>query len=162
EVVPGSYLLRASLGTESAAEMPVTVSRGDVTLPDLALAPAVDVPYNVRVTGAPDGVEVSCLVSAWTAGHPLVNARVMLNRAQNRVSDLLPGSHRLVMSCGNGYITSALWGSQDLLANPEIVIQPGATPQPIEIVAHAGGGSIEGKLTGVKQSSDALAILLVP
>jgi hypothetical protein len=54
-----------------------------------------------------------------------------------------------------------MFGTNDLLSNPAIIIPPGGTPPPIEIAMKPGGGTIHGKLA-VKSAAHQGAVLAVP
>jgi hypothetical protein len=189
DVVPGSYILRATQGTETRSEAPIHVSNSDVAAANLNLVPAVDLPYQVRVVGIPadledpetgkpikiepDQLQAMCSIEVWSGGQPITQSQRVPRQVKNpdssagsepqtKLAGLLPGSYNLTIACGASYVTSALWGSQDLLANPEITIQPGAAPPPVEIVAHLGGGSVQGKLVLKSQPTEPPGILLVP
>jgi hypothetical protein len=54
-----------------------------------------------------------------------------------------------------------VWGSQDVLANPMLVVQPGAQPPPIEILAAHGGGTVSGTVSAEAKLPGA-GVLLVP
>jgi hypothetical protein len=77
------------------------------------------------------------------------------------VPNVFWGQYRVRMECQSGHIVSALSGSSDLLSNPEISLQPGVAPPPIEIGLKLGGGEIHGKLE-IHDAPVATGVLLVP
>ena len=77
--------------------------------------------------------------------------------------DVLPGSYRLAFYCSAGYVTSAVWGETDLLANPTFSIQPGAALAPIEVGARFSGSSLSGEMKLAESSTGKPpGVLLVP
>jgi hypothetical protein len=136
DAVAGSYTLRATQSTE-VAEVPVKVAGSDVNGLQVALAPAVDLRVTTKFVGTPS-VEVAeaaarnglgmCSVSL----HPLTRrsaASYFSNGqrdAQHRpagrsgeltIAGVLPGTYRVSANCANGYPSSGLFGSQDVLAS---------------------------------------------
>jgi hypothetical protein len=66
------------------------------------------------------------------------------------------------IECFDGYARSATWGTQDLFANPTIMVPP-AAPPPIEIAATRGGAEFTANLK-VRESNSAKTpfVVLVP
>jgi hypothetical protein len=77
------------------------------------------------------------------------------------IPNVFAGPYRVEFLCSGGYVTSAMFGTSDLLSNPAIMIPPGGTPPPIEVAMKPGGGTIHGKLA-VKSETHRGAILAVP
>lgn len=174
DVPSGRYTLRATIGMEARGETAVNVQGEDAN--DISIALAEPVTVTTRVVGpAPDLGNIS--------GEPGSNLRMPARRFCNvnfrepgtesqigftAVSGEDPefpsnrvfaGQYRLSFSCPGGYVVSAVWGSSDLLANPEITIQPGQPPPPIEINMKAGG-SLRVKLA--IPLAQGTGVLLVP
>ncbi len=183
DVVPGSYVLRAEQGREMFGEAPVTVGYTDVNGLIIPMAGAVDIPYSVRITGAQKDVKGPDQDPNFSADdEPDTDCSVRLHSGQlrtglierpaqthgprkpNMIYSVSPGSYTVLIQCGGAYVTSATAGTQDLLANSSLTIQPGAVPPPIEVVAQRGGGSVSGKL-GLNNPStpqQPAGVLLVP
>jgi hypothetical protein len=62
------------------------------------------------------------------------------------------------LQCFNAYVRSALYGSQDLMANPEVTVAPGGAVS-IDILATNGSGTLTGR---IENAGDNPWILLVP
>ncbi len=77
------------------------------------------------------------------------------------IGDVLPGIYSIRVQCYNGYPTSVLSGGVDLLANPNLVIQPGASPAPIEVQVKPGGGTLQGEFA-VRPLPKNPGVLLLP
>ncbi len=186
DVVAGVYVLRADQGTMSG-EVAVNVAGADAENAVLTLYPAADIPVTVRFTNpvaqAPakpakrrvaddddDGDEDSevrsdqCMVylSAISLDGSARPARTVVMQ-DGVLHDVMAGKHRVSIQCFDGYVRSALAGTQDLLANPVINVLPGATAPPIEILATHGGGKLTTKLdTSIQSGFANLQILLMP
>jgi hypothetical protein len=174
-VPAGTYTLRVTQGQRGRGEATVVVKNGDVNGVSVALAPAVTVTGTVRLIGAGPGenrslpdmalggvanCHVSLVPSVRETGvlrHPAVPAQ----DGAFGIAGVLPGPHRLLVLCQNGYVVSAVSGGTDLLANPEIVVAPGVAAPPIEIAVRAGGGSLSGRLA-VSGAAPGMGVLLVP
>jgi len=156
EVLNGSYMLRATQGSEAVAEMPLIVNGSDVDGLRLTLQGPVDIPVNVRILGQPETPQARAAVRSpdgnlqvWgfctltlhgAASEP---SRVRSAKGQ---SSALPGHYRVGVPCFNSYVVSATIGTSDLLTNPWITVSPGSPPGIIEIVARHGGGTIAGAI----------------
>jgi protocatechuate 3,4-dioxygenase beta subunit len=176
DVVPGSYILRARLA-HGSAEAAVNVGNSDVNGVPLALAPDVDVKVSVLLTNAQmDAPFAGGLSQGRGSGfcevrlHP-VGARSGMTYTASEDGEsggfafrgVMPGAYLVSPTCYGCYARSAMSGSQDLLANPVLTIQPGTAPPPIEIVATSGGGTIRGLVSADSSSSPVGAcVLLVP
>lgn len=181
DVVPGSYILRAMQGNMTG-EVAVTVAGSDTENAVLALYPPVDIPVTVRFTNpaasaAPalailqsddgDGDAAPPPECAVSLDAPQMNGAVgPAKRVVARdgvLPNVLAGSQRISIQCFDGYVRSALEGTQDLLADPVITILPGASPPPMEILATHGGGALTAKLdSGILTGPASLQVLLVP
>jgi len=159
DVVPGSYTLHVTQA-KSVADVPVTVSDSDLTGVRVTLAQGVAVPIRSNFSGGEDDGR-----ACWARLHDSSGQQTLLGAprpfypGEPAIEGVLPGKYHVVLVCSGGYVHSAVFGSQDLLANPEIAILPGAQPPPIEIQASSGGGSVSGTLAG---ANDGAAVLLVP
>jgi uncharacterized protein (DUF2141 family) len=89
------------------------------------------------------------------------NATDVQENGSFTIADVLPGVYAVRIQCFGGYPTSALAGGVDLLANPTLLIQPGAPPPPIEIQLKPGGGTLSGELK-VQPLPQTTGVLLVP
>ncbi len=169
-IPPGQYTLRAQ-AQHSWGEALVTVAGRDVNGVSIDLAPLAPLMGTVRLAGegiqAPGGRQpqlpncsVSLLGLGAEGGRGLGAPNIQGDRDFS-IDDVSPGQYRVGIQVPNGYVVSAVYGGSDLLANPEIVVQPGVPPPPIEIVIGSGGGSIHGKLTADAALSG-LGVLLVP
>ncbi|HVO99627.1 MAG TPA: carboxypeptidase-like regulatory domain-containing protein [Bryobacteraceae bacterium] len=115
-------------------------------------------------------IPVDCNVALHERGggsHSVASQRIRARAAQEEengafsIADVLPGTYRVRVQCSGGYPMSVLSGGVDLLANPELIVPPGAVPPPIEVQAKAGGGTLHGTLD-VEQASQGAGLLLVP
>ena len=77
------------------------------------------------------------------------------------IADVLPGVYRVSVQCTGGYPTSVLSGGVDLLVNPNLMVQPGVAPAPIEIALKPGGGTLNGELA-IHPVPKSAGVLLVP
>ena len=174
-VASGSYILRATQD-EAGAEFPVSVSGVDVNGVTLSLAGGVEVKGAIRVMNRPPGdtpsdgplrrgIRSGCMVNLYPAHGR--SGQTYRSRAgegdQISVPGVMPGLYRVNPQCFGAYVQSVSSGTQDLLANPLLMVPPGEAPPPIEVVAKHGGGRIHGEVASgptVKQSH--IDVLLVP
>ncbi|HEY1494928.1 MAG TPA: carboxypeptidase-like regulatory domain-containing protein, partial [Candidatus Solibacter sp.] len=158
EVVPGSYLLRATQGVrtkpQSRGEIPVQVTGADMSGVVVELVPGVKVSGVVHVpaTTAPEsplgmrrrfgGVASVVLepLDGVERGMPL-NARAD-GQGQFAIEDVTAGRYRLRVMPFGGYVVSAVSGTSDLL-HGELVVSAGAAPETIEINLRDDGGSVK-------------------
>lgn len=176
-VTPGSYVLHATQDNCSG-DVAVSMEASDLAGVALVLNPAVDLKIVTRVTNPlpPDAPEnhafgarfqgASCTVllraTDGLAEERPIGARALPN-GQGAISGVIPGHYRSVVTCFGGYAQSAMWGTQDLLANPLMSVAPGSDTQPIEIVARRGGGTITGSLAeGLTGKPGLIMVLAVP
>ena len=174
-VAPGSYILRATQD-QTSGEVAVSVGGSDVNAGSLTLSPAVDMEMSVRTIGAPPDTAseegfpvfftgVVCTTTLHPAGGrsgPPSFARSGQDGAL-AVRGVVPGAYRVGVNCSGGYPQTMISGGHDLLADPIVAVQPGVAPPALEIVAHYGGGTIQGTvLVDSSPKSDSIWVLLVP
>jgi protocatechuate 3,4-dioxygenase beta subunit len=176
-VPPGDYILTA-VGQMARGEMSVRVPESGINGLSMPLWPAVTVTGTVHSVGpapvaskkataddndAEDGpVEPDCRVSLRAPGGQVSPGLPSLPQAKTfSITNVFPGPYRVEFWCTGGYVTSAMFGTNDLLSNPAITIQPGGTPPPIEIAMKPGGGTIHAKLAA-KSARQRGAVLAVP
>jgi hypothetical protein len=150
DVVPGSYLLRATQrdGKKySIAEVPLTVTAGAVQDVRLLLAQGVDVPVNLPISS--DVRSRSFITLSLTPVTPIeggtYNAFAMMETPPV-FKRVVPGRYRFGIDNSTVCVQSVTAGSQNLLLEPEILVQSGVPPAPIDIVVSELCGSIEAKL----------------
>jgi hypothetical protein len=77
------------------------------------------------------------------------------------IAGVFAGQYRLHVQCRSEYVLSAVSGGADLLSNPEIALEAGVQPAPIEITVKAGGGALRGRVQ-VSGAPPGTGVLLVP
>jgi hypothetical protein len=184
DVVAGSYILRAKQQGKTG-EVAVRVADADTAPVALTLYPDVEIPVHVRYTNtvaappmrAPvdaggdfvagdfaggdvigEGMAGGCMVSLGSADGSSMD---MSEQMSLKLTNVTVGTHRVLFQCFGGYVRSALWGNQDLLADPVLRIGPDSAPPAIEITATHGGGILKGR-AGASVPAGGLGILLVP
>ncbi|HYL77008.1 MAG TPA: carboxypeptidase-like regulatory domain-containing protein [Bryobacteraceae bacterium] len=188
DVVPGSYTVRATQG-ETRAEATVSVAGGDVNGLAMRLSAGVDIPIRIHVTNPPAAnrpresqvavpsynrlaMNRFCNVSLHppgrsggrtfsSVGTPAAAPAGQAGGDQS-IAGVLPGTYRVVVQCFGGYAQSAAYGTQDLLVNPMLTVQPGVDPASIDIVATQGGGTIIGTVAIESGKTSRITVLLVP
>ena len=174
DVLPGSYLLRATQDQNSAS-LPLSVPAANVDGLSLVLNPPVGITGQVRFANAPPPLPQDApldrapdrAIFCMTSLHPPPGATGPQYQSQLRDSgelvleNVIPGAYRFAVECYGGYIQSAMSGTQDLLANPILNVQSGEAPPAIDILAAHGGGSIQGTITDVP-AGDSIQVLAVP
>jgi uncharacterized protein (DUF2141 family) len=183
DVLAGSYTVRVTQG-ETSAEVPITVGHGDVNGFAVQLSPAVNILIHRQLTNPSKEPESGASVAqrfltgfcsvflhppGLRAGPSYTGQPGSSSAAYRRgpdelvLSGVLPGTYAAVIRCYGGYARSVTFGTQELLANPVLTIQPGTVPPPMEIMVTRGGGTILGTLEieGGKKDT-AISILLVP
>jgi hypothetical protein len=176
-VTPGSYVLRATQGQKTRAEVAVAVNGNDVDNVSLALAPAVTVMVLVHSLGSPPGPPEQEIQVFRRRGQSSGFCQVRLHSSERNagvvmaqpngatgesvIENVLPGAYRVALQCNGGYPASATTGNQDLLINPNLTIPAGAVPAPIEISLKLGGGALTGKLV-LNPMPERAQILLLP
>jgi hypothetical protein len=162
---PGDYILTAAQGQLARGEVPVHVADGGVNELTVAMWPPVTLTGTVHDIGPPDsnkkpaaddddvggrfGFRPGCQVNLHDASQGDRSMIGAIDTAPQSgdaisISGVFPGQYRVGIACNGGYVTSAMYGTVDLLTNPRIAIQPGATPPPLEIAFKPGGGAIHG------------------
>jgi hypothetical protein len=174
-VIAGEYILHATQD-ETSADVAVNMMGADLNGVSLALVPGIDLKVitlvaNPAADNAPDGsafgrfAGTSCMVTL----HP-VDGRSSQPSVRSRagvigvtIHGVTAGLYRAVASCHGGYARSIMWGTQDLLANPVLSVTAGSEPEPIQIAAVRGGGTISGRLAmETPEKVDSVAVLIVP
>jgi hypothetical protein len=126
----------------------------------MTLEPPVDVPVNLRFTNEAKTVETIEGPQMMGGCSPLLrgaDGASMIAPPGKSITGVPVGRYRLIVQCFNAWVRSATYGSQDVVANPEFMITPGAT---LDIVAAYGSGTVSGTL---ESPGDKLAwILFVP
>jgi hypothetical protein len=186
DAVSGAYILRAAQGNMTG-EVAVNVAGADTENAVLALNPAVDIPVTVRFTNPvaqaparaakrlhpagddddddvaehPSDCNVFLTAEHRNGGAGAMNSAVFVQNGM--LHNVVAGKQRVSIQCFDGYVRSALAGTQNLLADPVITILPAASPPPIEILATHGGGTLTAKLDGsILRGPTGLQVLLVP
>jgi hypothetical protein len=174
-VPSGRYTLRVTQGQRARGETVLTVKDGDASGVRVALVPAVTVSGTVHSMGAaperagslPDislaGVApcfVSLLAAAPETGVFSRPAGLGQDGAFS-IAGVFAGQYRLHVQCRSEYVLSAVSGGADLLSNPEIALEAGVQPAPIEITVKAGGGALRGRVQ-VSGAPPGTGVLLVP
>jgi hypothetical protein len=87
----------------------------------------------------------------------------ILGSAQSDFSipSVFAGKYDVELNCQGGYVSSAVFGTSDLLTEHTITVVAGTSPPPIEITMKSGGGSLHGTLT-CATAKVGCAVLLVP
>lgn len=174
DVLPGNYLLRVSQPGASGSggtlgEAPVTVGARDLQDVAMTLSPGstvrASIPQPTPLERTDGHVDLrSCQVRLATASAPHALRTLVGADASVTLKDVAAGVYEVVVECLGGYPTSVQAGTQDLLANPRLVVQPGVDPPTIQVSATAGGGMIDG--TVKTESKDwrgaQIGVLVVP
>jgi len=172
DVPAGHYTLRATMGTLARGETAVDVQGQDADDISITLLGAVVVTAGV-VGPDPDSGSAtgesgpktgtrsprSCNVSL---GEPEREPEVVLMAGsfaneESFSGSVFAGQYRVSIRCTGGYVVSAVSGGSDLLANPEITVQPGQPPIEINMKP---GGSLRVKMT--MPAAFGTGVLLVP
>jgi hypothetical protein len=172
EVVPGSYLLRATQGEgtkqQVRGEIPVQVSRADISGVMVELVPGVKVSGVVHVPAA-SGPESPLGARGRRRGTATVQMEPLDEeqgeepmeasadaQGQFAIEGVAAGRYRLRVTPFGGYVASAVSGTRDLL-HGELVVGAGAAPEPIEVNVRNDGGSVT-----VTTEGNQGALLLAP
>jgi hypothetical protein len=164
-VPPGDYILTAVEGQVARGELPVHVVEGGLSGLTVPLWPAVTVTGTVHNIGPAPGPAQKKPVPDDLEDFdstPEPGCQVTLRAPDGQrgpgprdptapagtfsISNIFVGHYRVEFWCTGGYITSATYGTNDLLSNPAITIEPGGTPPPIEIAMRPGGGTIHANI----------------
>lgn len=174
DVVDGSYLLRATQDQNSGT-VAVNVNGIDLNGISLTLFPPVDVKGSIRYTNPAQAPAVStgairrgrrsaCNITLHPVGRragPQYNSQEG-ESGEFTVKQVIPDSYRIGVRCGGAYAVSVMSGSQDLLAQPTLLVPPGAGPPPIEVAATFGGGTIQGTVSAGEKGGRRTDVLVVP
>ena len=167
DVVPGSYLLRATQG-DTIAEQEVVVKDNHLRGVTLAAAAPVEVEVvgqlvDARETGLSRIGVPGCAVSLRPIGRFSGSAPSLSGRpsARSKIAGVRPGRYRVIFNCVNGYVRSAVAGLQDLLADPVLTITSGAAPPAIEMVSSGKSGTISVTVDAVGPG-ERVGVLLIP
>ncbi len=164
-VSPGTYTLRVTQD-KAIAELPLNMPNSDLEGVAMTLEPPVDVPVNIRFTNEPEKIEVRgrqiqlpavCTISLRSPDDDTDDP--IYNPKSNNIPGVVPGRYRVVSQCAGAYVRSILYGSQDLLSNPDVQIASGSST-PIEISATYGPGSLTGDVAG--SVSPQVSLILIP
>jgi hypothetical protein len=173
DVVPGTYLLRASQGkgeAEIRGEQQVQVGHTDVDGLVVELLPGVKVTGVVRggqlLNARGRTVNPQCEVSiipAETDGDP----DSMLTASSEAdgtftIGGVHPGCYRIHVETYARYVASLTAGKQDLLHGADLVVRPGTPPEALEIVLSPGGGSVVGTIEESEKEGDDSEVVLAP
>lgn len=170
DVVPGTYLLRASQGkgeTEIRGERQVQVGRADVDGLVVELAPGVKVTGVVR-SGQVENAEgrTSGTVSLFSAekdGDLGPHFQEFFKEdGKFTINGVHPGRYRVQVQAYGAYVASLVSGTQDLSKGAELVVGPGTPPEPLEVVLRNDGGSIAGTIGESAKVADGVGVLLAP
>ncbi len=171
DVVPGTYLLRASQGkgeTEIRGEHQVEVGRADIDGLAVPLTPGV------KVTGVVHGAQVAigsaqtlvtrCSVSLVPLegdGNPASSARAF-SAADGTfaTTGVHPGRYRVEVQTFDGYVASLTSGTRDLSDGSELVIGPGSSPEPLEVVLRSDGGTVTGSIDESVRATNGVGVLM--
>lgn len=160
DVVPGSYILRATQGG-TRGEVPVNITHGDVDGLFLPLAAPVDIKVITHFANLPPkqeglsdlatqmGIVANCMVSLRPTGNTSLRDRDLssnrnVNGNETLIGGVFPGTYRVETQCFGAYPKTVLSGNNDLLVNPILTLAQEMEPAPIEITALHGGGDIHG------------------
>ncbi|HYA16369.1 MAG TPA: carboxypeptidase-like regulatory domain-containing protein [Bryobacteraceae bacterium] len=173
DVVSGSYILRATQG-DNSGEVAVNIAGADAANVALTLYPRIDIPVTTHFLDAapanvphpqddPDDFEPGAMQDVCNVWLNSDRRPVPLFTENGALHKVQAGQYRVSLNCLGGYVRSALAGTQDLLLNPNVTIEQGASFPPIEILAVHGGGNVTASLpanlfSNVRQ----IAVLLVP
>jgi hypothetical protein len=164
DVVPGAYVLEASqAGALLRGEVEIAVADRDVTGVSLVLSPPPEVHGTVEATGVsadgnvPKSINISALPKA--SDRP-VSGNTTTSRADGSFTlRLFPGIYDIDPVLSGYYVASIRAGDTDVLADG-LPVGPQGAPD-IKIVISPGGGTLEGVVTDLPQSSTAGASVLV-
>jgi len=174
DVISGSYVLRVQQG-QTRGEVPIAVNGGDVNDISVTLSPPVSLQISERILGSvpeqpndsdePRMGVPTCNISLHGSGpeQSLIGPAMPSNGSggDQIIQNVFAGQYRVDVSCFGGYPLSIQSGGTDLFANPDITIQPGVAPPPIEISLKAGGGALIGHLEVDPRPAN-LGALIVP
>ena len=165
DVVPGSYLLRASQGAGDGrmlGERQVQVESADVEGLTVELWRGAEIAGTVQTVGTPSDQPRFCTVNLMPmdgedAGGSV--SAVVDPAGRLAVKPVLPGRYQVSIQAWPGYVQSAVSGTLDLVHGGVLTVGPGSVPQPIEIVVNNDGGKIAGT---VDAPAGVPSVLIVP
>ena len=162
-VSPGTYVLRATQD-KSIAELPLSMPASDLSGVNMALESPVSVAVNQHFTNAPPVKDYQGFSSPMPGGCTISlrsadGGQDSVYFSGRPVADVRPGRYRAVPQCYGAYVRSVLFGSQDLLANPELRVAPGTTTS-IEITATHDVGTLTGDV--VSSTATQVSLILIP
>jgi len=166
DVVPGTYLLRASQGTGETTrrgQREVQVGAAGIDGLALDLAPGIEISGNVQGMVVTAGVRrLGCMVSL-TAGDGDDIRGGASGRCDGdgkiKIENVLAGSYLVTVRPFAGYVASMTSGNVDLLHGGKLIVSAGAAPAPIEVVIRNDGGSVHAT---APTSEGNRTVLLVP
>lgn len=173
DVLPGAYILRASQPGSGGsggrlAETHITVGARDVQDAALTLYPGATVratvPQPTPIDRGDGHADVrSCQVRLLPETPPILLRTLVGAESSVELGDVAAGTYEVIVECFGGYPSSVQAGTQDMLANPRLVIQPGVDPPTIQVAAAPGGGMIDGTVkTDSPDWRAPIGVLVVP
>jgi Carboxypeptidase regulatory-like domain len=173
DVVPGTYLLRASQGegeTETRGERHVQVGRADVD------GLVVELVAGVTVTGVVRSGQVDvrrgrtfpprCDVILFPAETEGNSDSALIGSSDEdgkfTIDGVHTGHYRVHVQAFGGYVASLVSGTTDLSKGAELVIGPGTPPEPLEVVLRSDGGSIAGTIDESAKLANGAWVVLAP
>jgi hypothetical protein len=161
DVVPGTYLVRATQGTgdaERRGEREIVVTNGDLQGVTLSLAAPVAVTAAFRLIRPQPERRFYCGFSLQPTDGPADGGFGAMDGNQATVTGIFPGRYHVVLRGCAGTVVSMLAGNENLLPDRDLVVAPGMPPRTLEIVLDTDGGKISGKAA----APDATSVLLLP
>jgi hypothetical protein len=173
DVVPGTYLLRASQGKgerEIRGEQQVQVGHTDVDGLAVELLPGVKVTVVVRgaqmVNYRGRTSRARCDVTLSPAENDGDAPGTLGGFSGDDGTFTFPGVHagnyRVQVGACSSYVASLMSGSQDLSGGGKLVIEQGVPPEPLEVVLGNDGGTIAGTIDESANAMDGVWVLLAP
>jgi hypothetical protein len=172
DVVPGSYILRASQGkgeAEIRGEIPVQINRTDLDGLVVELQPGVTVAGEVRGLQEVDDpirpfLRRGCSISLRTLDADPSTPLSVITDGDGKFAfnGVHPGRYQVQVNLHSGYAASVSSGTTDLTHGAELLVASGVPPHPIEIVARYDGAAIEGTVDQSLGISRGANVLLVP
>ena len=173
DVVPGEYsLFVTAMGNSNQAmhgETPVAVNNADLKGVSVQLFPAssllVGIGYQDGAAGANAARPPGELKLIPRAQGPFANMRSLpLTQTANgfeTTRNISPGAYRVeFLPSGNWYVADIRSGGTDL-RNHDLVITPGAAPEPVQITLAGNGATITGSVKGADGLSG-ISVLAIP
>jgi len=175
DVVPGVYKLRVAQ-EKHVALAPLSVKAQDVENLAVRLSPPLEIAGISRATNTrPESAAFEELAPRFRNQAPcrpqLTPANAQLPETINAQSTeqgtftftgVPLGVYSLDIHCFGAYVHSAMSGTQDLLANPTLVLTSENPPAPIELAYAFGGGGIHGRISVPGAGTGTFMVLAVP